>query len=154
MLRFFSCFQPQCSTYWFFQQLLSVRNETLTLGNIGRETYYFENFSVLGTFTAMILSLPFYSFLIMLSETFWPFQQRYIPFTDFVLHLFRKRSSEKCLERPEEIENSTLFQKIKHQNSSVLSLRNLYKSFRSKKAVDNLNLEVYPNEITILLGHN
>lgn len=35
-----------------------------------------------------------------------------------------------------------------------IELRHVYKQFGQKLAVNNLNLDIYKNQITVLLGHN
>lgn len=72
-----------------------------------------------------------------------------------LLRPFRGEDAEKSGGIDETKETSTkYFEEENTRNKVKVSIRNLHKVFGKKRALTNINLNLYENQLTALLGHN
>ena len=124
---------------------------------LSEKTQFLRQFTACHLFFAMIVSIPVYCFCIFYLENVSPFKSK----RKSIFFLLSKSYWYELLEKeyiptsetPEE--NLKLFQSFKcHSSNPVIMLRDVSKSFGTKSVVKNMNLNIYRNQITILLGHN
>ena len=166
--RRLTCLTPAGSIIFFMTQLGQYENYGLKLDfdNLNFESILFGSFTVLQTLLLMLGSIPIYCFFIWYIDNVWPFQDG-VPKKPWYLfqpsYWFPERDAEKRSEFRNWDKNvdtdSKLFEPINSNDEPIISVSNVTKKFTSgfgntKTAVNNLSLNIYPHQITVLLGHN
>ena len=139
---------------------LLTQMELYSLG-VFETTYQYGHLSV-----GLILKINYYSIilyiiLICYVNTVWPLQYGiikpwYFPLNP-ILNLLKCRSdNEKPFEetKTEQTINVKYFEEEQSKNRIKISIQNLFKKFGKKTVVSNINLNIYENQLTALLGEN
>lgn len=161
-LRILSSFLPTGSLMWHFSMLgyWEYRGVGLHANNYCTSTNNYQSFTPLTVSLISLLSIPLYAFLIWYLDNIWPFQFG-VPKSPYFLFKPSYWFPKTC--PPNETENHKLDSRVFEPEPVSLQpsirIQNVSKSFRTltlgkKTAVDNLSLNIYENQLTVLLGHN
>ncbi|KAI2807884.1 hypothetical protein RDWZM_005336 [Blomia tropicalis] len=160
-IRFLTSMTPMASFIWFFSilgDLESKTNSGLQFKNIHTTISVFGDFNVISVVEAILLSYILYFFLIFYLDNVWPFQPG-VPKSPFFIfqpsYWFPKESiiSDNMPETNANVHERDPLLKPKIQLQNVCKK---FKTFGTNQfmAVDHLWLNIYENQLTVLLGHN
>lgn len=166
--RLLTSFTPCGSLIFYFSILGDLENKGTGLGwtNMATRQTIYGNFSVLIVLLCILLSCLLYAFLIFYLDNVWPFQHG-VPRSPFFIcdpGYWRPKSAASS-SRPQSGRaaphlNPTKYEPDPDNLNARIMVQDLCKSFSSKfssakkPAVDHLWLNIYENQLTVLLGHN
>ena len=166
--RLLTSFTPCGSLIFYFSILGDLENKGTGLGwtNMATRQTIYGNFSVLVVLLCILLSCLLYAFLIFYLDNVWPFQHG-VPRSPFFIcdpGYWRPKSAASS-SRPQSGRaaphlNPTKYEPDPDNLNARIMVQDLCKSFSSKfssakkPAVDHLWLNIYENQLTVLLGHN
>src|SRR5699024_7632245 len=114
----------------------------------------YGDLSALLVLVYMILSWIVYAFLIFYLDNVWPFQHG-VPKSPIFFLLPSYWCPSACATKGNcPPLNSKIFEPQPKNATSRIEIRDVCKSFTQKAAVDHLWLDIYENQLTVLLGHN
>ena len=160
--RFVTSMLPTGSFFWFMSIIghLEVQNSGLNWTDFAMPTSLYSDFTALSITLAIILSIVFYIILIWYLENVWPFQYGVPKSPIFFLYpsYWCPKEATKHHTRPPRL-SIDMFEPDPVDLSPTIEIQNTSKVFSSfgmnkKVAVDQLWLNIYKNQLTVLLGHN
>lgn len=157
--RHASSFLPTGSLFWVFAFLgdLEKKKSGLRWSTLASHESIYTDFTALYLLADLLLSLPLYGFLIFYLDNVWPFQFG-LPKSPIFFLLPSYWHQAKTATAPNKDQcprlKSKLFEPQPKGVASRIELHNVCKSFTSKMAVNHLWLDIYENQLTVLLGHN
>lgn len=165
--KLWSSMLPCSGLYWSFKLVTFWEEaaEGAQFSNLARIARAGDNITLLGVLTMMVASWFVYAFLIFYLDAVIPWQYG-VPKSPFFL---LKRSywfptcakdldnvsTRHLIDRESSVKDTSMFEKPPpNSGDPVVVLRDVTQVFGHKKAVDNLSLELYRDQITVILGHN
>ena len=153
--RLLSCFLPNLGIVWCLAVAGQYEVHSKPLG----WSQLFDYWGVYGDLTVgvvlltMLASAIIYGFLIWYIDAVWPFQYGvpkplYFPCQPSYYCPKEKVRKQSSIKASESFEAEPIGLK------PVIKIKNLFKIFGDKKAVDNVSLNIFRGQITALLGHN
>lgn len=152
---------PTGSLIWFFSIMGDLENKDAGIhwGSINTDHSIYGNFTVLTVVLAMVISDFLYAFLIFYLDNVWPFQHG-VPKSPFFL-FEPSYWSPKISKTQEEMPSvdPRVYEPEPDNLNAKIQIQNVCKAFRTKAsgkklAVNHLWLNIYENQLTVLLGHN
>lgn len=138
----------------------------LGFNNINSISTTYLDFTVLNVWLMAIASCPIYIFLIWYLDNVWPFQHGVPkkPWFLFTTDYWSKKANTDDNSYSNQTDfdhqqNPSVFEAEPNDLYSSIQIKNVGKVFNSittgrKVAVNNLSLNIFQNQITVLLGHN
>lgn len=158
--RIFSSFLPVGSLFWFISIMdyLERHDDGLSLFTLNKSSTNFGDFTMLLNVIMILISYPIYAFLIWYIDNIWPFQYG-IPKSPFFIFKYFCKRKENELEFETPRSNTERFEPEPKNLMPIIRIQKVSKYFNSnymgkKFAVNNLSLNIYENQITVLIGHN
>ncbi|OTF75870.1 ABC transporter sub-family A-like protein [Euroglyphus maynei] len=159
--RFFLSMLPMGSIMWFISILgvFESLDQTLTFSTINKTTIAYGDLTILVIMASVGISYFLYAFLIWYLDSVWPFQYGVPKHPWFIFDPSYWRpgkvaSSMNAAVEPPEF-NEQAFEPDPVGLQSAIEIRNVTKRFSGNKiAVNNLWLNIYSHQLTVLLGHN
>lgn len=161
------CFLPHGS-FWTFCSLASEFEDSqtgLTFSTLFDSGSLGVNVTPLFVFIVGIVSLPPYLILIWYLDNVWPFQPGIPKPPLFFLELSywfnekRENRNQTSTSAATITSDECFFEKEPERLKATIKVRSVTKAFQGlltmrKVAVDNVSLNIYENQLTVLLGHN
>jgi len=160
-IRLMTSLIPTGSLLWFFSIMGDLENKETGLHwfNINSHQSIYNNFNVLSVAFMIVISCLLYAFLIFYLDNVWPFQHGVPKSPLFILKssYWFPSTSKISNEMPDL--DLRIYESEPDNLSPRIQIQNVCKSFRTKAttkklAVDHLWLNIYENQLTVLLGHN
>ncbi|KAH9392503.1 hypothetical protein TYRP_005582 [Tyrophagus putrescentiae] len=162
-VRILLTFFPPGSLIWFLSLMggLEATGQGLGFSTINEHTQVYLDFTATTVMLSTLASCFIYAFLIFYIDAVTPFQHG-VPKKPLFLftpsYWFPKSSSVSYETLEGESQNPytdpAAYEVDPKSLNATIRIENLTKTFKKKNAVDNLWLNIYENQITVLLGHN
>lgn len=157
--RIFSALLPVGSLFWFISIMdyLERYDIGLNFSTLTKSSTNFGDFTMLLNIIIILMSYFIYAFLIWYIDNVWPFQYGIPKSPFFIFKRFCKRKEK--LEFETSQSNSKNFEPEPKNLMPIIRVQNVSKYFDSsyfgkRLVVNNLSLNIYENQITVLIGHN
>lgn len=164
--RLMTCLLPSGSLLWFLSIMgtLDNSNNGLTFGNLNAHTTTYLSFTALDVWLMTIASYVLYFIAIWYLDNVWPFQPGvpkspiYLFYPSYWWPEKNGSGGESTGERAPHLDAAVFEGEPTDLNASI-RIQNVCKVFSGatggkKVAVNELWLNIYQNQITVLLGHN
>lgn len=155
---------PNSGLYWAFRLISFLEGQGIGAkwSNLGTEAVPADNVTLGEIVLIMLTSVLIYALLLWYLDNIWPFQYG-IP--KHPLFFLQKSYWYSSLEHDSEHEGITdqevndtdsVFEPPPSDAQTTIALSHVTKKFRgtNKKAVDDLSLQIFDGQLTVLLGHN
>lgn len=159
-VRILLSFFPPGSIIWFISIMGSLESTGQGLGcnTINEHTQVYLDLTASKIMLCTLASCFIYAFLIFYIDAITPFQHG-VPKKPLFLfspsYWFPKSTvNHETLNSKNPYTNPEVYETDPTNLKAVIKIENLSKTFKKKNAVDKLWLNIYENQITVLLGHN
>ncbi|XP_077492875.1 phospholipid-transporting ATPase ABCA3-like isoform X2 [Amblyomma americanum] len=156
---------PNSGLYWAFRLISFFEGQGIGAkwSNLGVVAVPADNVTLGQVVLMMLVSVFIYALLLWYLDNVWPFQYGIPKHPLFFLQksywyaaLEHDSEREGTIGGAEETSSDVVFEPPPQDARTTIALSHVTKKFRgsNKKAVDDLSLQIYDGQLTVLLGHN
>ncbi|KAL1437474.1 hypothetical protein MTO96_048860 [Rhipicephalus appendiculatus] len=153
---------PNSGLYWAFRLISFLEGQGIGAkwSNLGMEAVPADNVTLGQIVLIMLVSVLIYALLLWYLDNVWPFQYGIPKHPLFFLQksywYTELDHDSEGVAGQEGNANDNVFEPPPPDAHTTIALSHVTKKFRgtNKKAVDNLSLEIFDGQLTVLLGHN
>lgn len=155
---------PNSGLYWAFRLISFLEGQGIGAkwSNLGTEAVPADNVTLGEIVLIMLTSVLIYALLLWYLDNVWPFQYGIPKHPLFFLqksywYSSLEHDSEHEVNADQEVNDTDgVFEPPPSDAQTTIALSHVTKKFRgtNKKAVDDLSLQIFDGQLTVLLGHN